>query len=138
VMRTPREVSKNFSRNASRCFTNIAKVCHCPRELLWRKHCVNRCKAAYFFVINQFWELFEVICMSTGPQTACHFVLKNSMVWVRERTIPTECLFVLGCLLLRNWFMVQRRVKFWVYLIWNFNFKPDSSQMYLVVLLCTP
>jgi hypothetical protein len=44
--------------NANALWT-LAKVCHCPRELLWLKCCVNRCKVTYFCVINQFWELSE-------------------------------------------------------------------------------
>jgi hypothetical protein len=36
----------------------LAKVCHCPSELLWRKCCMNRRKATYFCVINQFHKLW--------------------------------------------------------------------------------
>jgi hypothetical protein len=35
-------------------------ICHCPMEVLWRKCCVNGCKVAYFCIINQLLEHFEV------------------------------------------------------------------------------
>jgi hypothetical protein len=36
----------------------LAKACHCLRELLQRKFCVNRCNVTYFCVVNQLRELF--------------------------------------------------------------------------------
>jgi hypothetical protein len=33
---------------------HMANVCHCPRGLLWRKCCINRCNVTYFYLINQF------------------------------------------------------------------------------------
>jgi hypothetical protein len=40
---------------------------HSKRELLWRKYCANRCRVTYFWVMNQFWELFEATCYVFKP-----------------------------------------------------------------------
>jgi hypothetical protein len=63
-----RGVEKWFQGMLSEALQTLAKVCHCPRELLWRKccankckvsnFCVNKCKVTNFCVINQFWEFF--------------------------------------------------------------------------------
>jgi hypothetical protein len=55
---------KMVSWNVSKCFMNVAKVNHYPRELLWRKCCVNRCKVTNFCIINQFQVLFDATCIS--------------------------------------------------------------------------
>jgi hypothetical protein len=57
----------SIDRGSKKCFPGmlakglwtLVKVCHCPRELLWRKWCVNRHKVTHFCVINQFCELLE-------------------------------------------------------------------------------
>jgi hypothetical protein len=46
----------------------LAKVRHCPRELFRSKCCVKICKVTYFYVINQFWELFEA---SSNTDSCC-------------------------------------------------------------------
>jgi hypothetical protein len=40
----------------------LAKVWHCPRDLVWRKCCINRHKVTYFCEVNQFRELSEDTC----------------------------------------------------------------------------
>jgi hypothetical protein len=45
--------------DGSQILWRFGKTYHCPRELLWRKCCVNECKVTYFCTINQFQELFE-------------------------------------------------------------------------------
>jgi hypothetical protein len=50
---------KEVSRNTFKSSMNDAKSVSLPKELLWRKCCVNRCDVTYFCVINQFWECFE-------------------------------------------------------------------------------
>lgn len=54
------------------------KVCHCPRELLWRKYCVNRCTVTSFCVINQFWKLLKlVVCVFISCATSI-------LIWTRD------------------------------------------------------
>jgi hypothetical protein len=47
----------------------LEKVCNCPKALLRKKYCVNRCKVTYFCIINQFRGLLEK-------------QLPNSNIWV--------------------------------------------------------
>jgi hypothetical protein len=63
----PRRYRKMVSRNASKSFMNIGKKCHCSRELLWRKCCVNRCEITYFCAVNSgnFFEAGSTVIDST-------------------------------------------------------------------------
>jgi hypothetical protein len=52
---TDRGIKKRFTGMFPEALWALAKVCHCPKELLWMKCCVNRCMVTYFCVINKFW-----------------------------------------------------------------------------------
>jgi hypothetical protein len=52
-------IEKRFPEMLSKAVWMLVKVCHCQRELLWRKCCENKCKVTYFCAINQFQELYE-------------------------------------------------------------------------------
>jgi hypothetical protein len=54
----------------------LAKVCHCPKELLWRKRCINRFNVTYFCVINQFQELLEATCTRKYEKYCSWYSLK--------------------------------------------------------------
>lgn len=53
-----RGIEKWFPWMLSQALQTLAKVCHCPGELLSKKFCVNR-QVIYFYVMNKFLELFE-------------------------------------------------------------------------------
>jgi hypothetical protein len=55
---TDRGIEIWFPGMLSKALRTLAKVCHCPSELLCTKCCVNRYEVTYFCVINQFWEVF--------------------------------------------------------------------------------
>jgi hypothetical protein len=50
-------IEKQFPGMLPKALWMLAKVCHCSRELLWRKCSVNRYKVTHFSIINKFWEL---------------------------------------------------------------------------------
>jgi hypothetical protein len=41
------DIEKRFLGMIPKALQTMAKVCHCPKELLWRKRWVNRCKIIY-------------------------------------------------------------------------------------------
>jgi hypothetical protein len=44
---TDRGIENRFPRMPPKALRTLAKACHCPRELVWRKCCVNTCKILY-------------------------------------------------------------------------------------------
>jgi hypothetical protein len=65
-------IDKWVSGMLANAIWTLAKVYHCPMEMLWRKRFVNRYKVTYFCVINQFRELFEANNCFTFPQILCN------------------------------------------------------------------
>jgi hypothetical protein len=65
---TDRVIKKWFPGMLPRALRALAEVRHCPRELLWRKCCVNRYKVTYFCVLNQipgtFWNYLYIVGLS--------------------------------------------------------------------------
>jgi hypothetical protein len=83
---------KVVSRNASKRWS-LAKVCHYPRELLWRKCCINGCKVTYFLKLVVYCDTWIPLsgllhkCVSiTSKQWASKIIimLMNSHITVGE------------------------------------------------------
>jgi hypothetical protein len=56
-----RVIKKWFWRMLPKGLQRLAKGCHCPRELIWRKSYVERSKVTYFCIINKFPELLKLL-----------------------------------------------------------------------------
>jgi hypothetical protein len=60
---TDRDIANWFPGMLPKALRALAKVCHCPIKLIYRKRCANLCKFTYFCVINQLRYHFEAICV---------------------------------------------------------------------------
>jgi hypothetical protein len=68
MTKATRALEEAWKNGFQECFQKasqmLAKMCHCPKELLRSKRCLNRCKVTYLCcLINQFHELFEANIM---------------------------------------------------------------------------
>jgi hypothetical protein len=68
---------KMISRNASKSFTSVAKVCDCPWEIIWRKCCVKKRKSDLFLCKKISQELFEAICKTNSMWSIFERLLWN-------------------------------------------------------------
>jgi hypothetical protein len=76
---TDRVIKKWFPEMLPKVLQTLEKVCHCSRELFWRKGYLSKCKGTYFCVINHFQELLEAICTT--------FECVKGVIWLRPSSI---------------------------------------------------
>jgi hypothetical protein len=86
---TDRGIKKWFRGLLLKALQTLPKVCHCSRELRWRKHCVHRCKVIHQFSLK---VCLLFIYMETTADKGCtimpldrtSFQLQNTIIHLHQ------------------------------------------------------